>query len=72
MPNWYALEGFVIVNLLLFMVLFSFVCQSIAKALSDILVVLIQKYFESKKQFLIDVSRLDVPGSGALRGSQFS
>ena len=55
------IEGFIAVNLLLFMVLFSFVLQTIGMRVTVIFAVLIDKYFKAKKEFLLEVSKLDVP-----------
>jgi hypothetical protein len=55
------LEGFIAINLLLFMVLFSFVVQSLSKQVAVVLCVFVERYFESKKQYLMEMSKLDVP-----------
>ena len=55
------LEGFIVVNLLLFLFLFTFVVESIARHVAVTLLVLVEKYFDAKKEFLINLSKLEVP-----------
>ena len=56
------LEGFIVVNLLLFLFLFTFVVESIARHVAVTLLVLVEKYFDAKKNYLLEMSKLDVPG----------
>ena len=57
------LEAFIVTNLLLFMVLFSFVVQSVSRQVAVVLSVLVEKYFQAKTQYLLEMSKLDVPGA---------
>ena len=56
------LEMLIVTNLLLFMFLFIFVVESVARNVSVILGFLVTRYFEEKKNYLLEMSKLDVPG----------
>ena len=61
--NWEPLtiEVYIIFNMLLFMVFLSFVVQVVARQLSVTISFVWQQYFESKKKYLQELSKLEVP-----------
>lgn len=60
MAHWLVLEGFIVFNMLVFMLLFSFVTETIGRRLAVIIGFAWQQYFTAKKQYLIDLSKEDV------------
>jgi hypothetical protein len=57
----FELEVFIAFNVLLFMLLFSFITQTVGKQLGLLVGWLCVKYFEEKAKYLTSLSKLDVP-----------
>jgi hypothetical protein len=55
------LECFIVLNVLVFMLLFSFTVQVVTRQVALIVMLTLGKYFESKAKYLTDLSKLDVP-----------
>jgi hypothetical protein len=58
--QWLVIEGFILFNVLLFMLLFSFVSETVGRRLSVMIGFAVQQYFTAKKQYLIELSKEDL------------